>query len=164
MFRLGPSLWAVAAIVVSLANLVWSLPASGFIPNSPGFLWHPSDNTQTTCDQSTFAESTDLAPASWKQCAGLYSSWTSQNGTFDLTSANATGYMPILQTRDCALSVKPADPSKGPFTLGDGDVKTLLDTSLRQFSEGSDLRVMGMVKCAAAGGDRDEIDWRISKP
>ncbi|QUC21028.1 uncharacterized protein UV8b_05269 [Ustilaginoidea virens] len=133
------------------------------MPNSTGISWHPTSDTQSTCDASTFAESPNIDPANWRECASLYSSWTSENGTFNLSNVNGTGFTPILQTTDCTLGVKPADPSKGPFTIGDKDIKTLLGTSLRQFSEGTELRVTGVVKCAAASGAKGDVIWRISK-
>ncbi|KAG6026567.1 hypothetical protein E4U41_001233 [Claviceps citrina] len=131
--------------------------------NSTGISWHPSGDTQSTCGASTFTESASLAPANWRECASLYSSWTSHNGTFDLRNIDAAGFTPILRTKDCAIGVQPADASKGPFTIGDKDLKMLLHTSLRQFSEGTNLRVAGTVKCAAAKGTKAVMRWQISK-
>ncbi|KAK2593273.1 hypothetical protein QQS21_009038 [Conoideocrella luteorostrata] len=158
-------IFGVRTILAALcfANLGWALPANPVRLNSTGISWHPSGDTQSTCDPSTFVESPSAQPANWRECASLYSSWTSQNGTFKLGNVDANGFTPILQTTDCTLGVKPADPSQGPFTIGDKDIKTLLDTSLRQFSEGTDLRVMGIVKCAAASGTKGDVNWQISR-
>ncbi|KAG5990951.1 hypothetical protein E4U54_004001 [Claviceps lovelessii] len=153
--------WVVA--ILSSATLSWALPAASVAVNSTGISWHPSDDTQSTCGTSTFTESTNLDPADWRECASLYSSWTSQNGTFDLMNVDAAGFTPILRTKDCTLGVQPADASKGSFTIGDRDLKMLMNTSLRQFSEGTNLRVTGIVKCSAASGTTADVKWRISK-
>lgn len=153
----------VLVVALCFVSLSWAVPVASVIANSTGISWHPSGDTQSTCGPSTFAESPDIAPANWRECASLYSSWTSTNGTFSLGDVDANGFTPILQTTDCTLGVKPANPSQGPFIIGDKDVKTLLDTSLRQFSEGTDLRVTGIVKCAAASGTQGDVNWRISK-
>ncbi|KAG5916209.1 hypothetical protein E4U42_007770 [Claviceps africana] len=153
--------WVVAAIFSS-ATLSWALPSVPVVYPT-GISWHPSDETQSTCDTPTFIESKDLDPADWRECASLYSSWTSQNGTFDLRDVDAAGFTPILRTKDCTLGVQPADASTGSFTIGDMDLKMLLNTSLRQYSEGTDLRVMGIVKCAAGSGSKADVKWRISK-
>ncbi|KAG5972036.1 hypothetical protein E4U55_000944 [Claviceps digitariae] len=157
----GVFFWVVA--IFSLATLVCALPAASVAVNLTGLSWHPSRHSQSTCGTSTFIESTNLEPADWRECASLYSAWTSQLGTFDLRNVDAAGFTPILRTTDCTLGVQPADASKGSFTIGDQDLKMLLNTSLRQFSEGTDLRVTGIVKCAAASGTKADVKWRISK-
>ncbi|KAG6010204.1 hypothetical protein E4U21_007681 [Claviceps maximensis] len=154
--------WA-AVVLFSPATLSWALPTASVVVKSAGISWHPSGDTQSTCGTSTFIESTILDPADWRECASLYSSWTSQNGTFLLRNVDATGFTPILRTKGCTLGVQPADASKGSFTIGDEDLKMLLDTSLRRFSEGTDLRVTGIVKCAAASGTKADVKWQISK-
>ena len=152
---------SITFVTIVFAHLSASAPLGEL--NSTGISWHPSGNTQFTCDPSSFAESPTIDPANWRECASLYSSWTSTNGTFHLGDVDANGFTAILQTTDCTIAVKPADPSKGPFTIGDGDIKALLDTSLKQFSEGTNLRVTGIVKCAAATGSKADVIWQISK-
>ncbi|EFY85428.1 hypothetical protein MAC_08560 [Metarhizium acridum CQMa 102] len=150
-------------VAVCFVTLGWATSAVPIMANSTGISWHPANHTQSTCDPSTFDEPANTDPADWRECASLYSSWTSENGTFRLGDLNATGFTPILQTRDCTLGVKPADPCLGPFTIGDRDIKTLLETSLKEYSEGTDLRVAGNVKCATAIGSKGDVNWRISK-
>lgn len=157
------SLNLLAAVALSLADTGLGVPVYPVTTNSTGISWHPAGNTQSTCDPSTFAESPTIDPADWRECASLYSSWTSENGTFRVANVDANGFTPILQTTDCTIGVKPANPSQGPFTIGDRDIKTLLDVSLRQYSEGTDLRVTGTVKCTAAVGSKGDVIWRISK-
>ncbi|KAG5924698.1 hypothetical protein E4U61_007373 [Claviceps capensis] len=154
--------WAVVALISS-TSLSWALPAVHVVVNATGISWRPSDDTQSTCGTSTFIESTNLDPANWRECASLYSSWMSQNGTFYLRNVDSTGFTPILRTKDCALGVQPADASKRSFNIGDQDLKMLLATSLQQFSEGTNLRVSGTVKCAAAKGTKALVKWQISK-
>lgn len=152
-------------LVVTLyfVTLSWALSAVPIMANSTGISWHPANHTQSTCDPSTFSESTNTDPANWRECASLYSSWTSENGTFRLGDLDAIGFTPILQTTNCMLGVKPADPCLGPFTIGDRDIKKLLETSLKEFSKGTDLGVTGNVKCATAVGSKGDVNWRISK-
>ncbi|KHN95906.1 uncharacterized protein MAM_06268 [Metarhizium album ARSEF 1941] len=150
-------LLAVALCFVNLGRTLPVLP----VANSTGISWHPAGHTQSTCDPSTFDESSSKNPADWRECASLYSSWTTQNGTFKL--AGVDGFTPILQTTDCTLAVKPANSSMEPFTIGDRDVKALLETSLRRFSAGTDLGVGGVIKCASATCSKGDVNWRISK-
>jgi hypothetical protein len=151
------------AAVLCFVGFGLAMPASSFLPNSTGITWHPAHDTQSTCGPSTFSESPNIYPADWRECASLYSSWTSTNGTFSLVNVDANGFTPILHTTDCTLGVKPTNSSQGPFTIGDKDIKTLLFTSLRHFSAGTDLGVTGTVKCAAATGSQSDVNWRISK-
>ncbi|OAA51537.1 hypothetical protein NOR_00130 [Metarhizium rileyi] len=153
----------VLVLAICFLNLGFASPVVAPMANSTGISWHPAGYTQSTCEPSTFSASPNTDAANWRECASLYSSWTSTNGTFSLGNVDDSGFTPILHTTDCTLGVKPANPSQGPFTIGDRDIKTLLDTSLRQFSEGTDLRVTGIVRCASAMGRKGDVNWRISK-
>lgn len=158
-----PGLFCAVAAALGFANLGRALPTVSVTANSTGISWHPSGDTVSTCDAPTFQRWPSIDAANWREGASLYSSWTSQTGTFDLGNVDATGFIPVLQTEDCTLGIQPRDPSKGPFTIGDKDLKTLLGTSLRDYSAGTALGVKGVVKCAAAEGSKADVNWRISK-
>lgn len=140
-----------------------SASAESLTPGTVGINWQPSDDTQSTCDQSTFAEAPNADAANWRECAALYSSWSTANGTFIVSKEAGDEFAPVLKVQDCTLAVQVSDPSRVPYVIGDKDIKTLLQTSLKQFSEGTELSVVGNLNCAAAGGTKSAVNWRISK-
>jgi hypothetical protein len=151
------------AAALCLASLGCAIPLTANKIYSRGITWHPAGRTQSTCGPSTFADAPNIDAANWRECAGLYASWSSTNGTFSLGDLDANGFTPILQTKGCTLGVKPANPSQKPVIIGDKDVKELLYTSLQQFSQGTDLSVTGTVKCAEGSDSKGDVIWRISK-
>ena len=150
------------AFFASMAFLLFTSLAVALPPPmlaEPGISWRPAPSTQSTCDPSTYTpSSTD--PADWRECASLYSAWTAQNGTFVV--AGTGGFVPILHVSDCTFSVRVVDPSSAPVILGDRDVRAFLDVSLKDYSRGTDLGVVGTAECRGKKGMAG-VDWRISK-
>lgn len=162
------SLMVFALVVVALQTqtaAATALPNGSPFTNATGISWRPSQAAQCTCGSITFAADPSLDPASWRQCAALYSHWTSENGTFGV--ANADGhfsYRPLVGQTDCALAIAPLASTVGPYLIGSKDIEAILQRSLRDFSYGSLLAVNGTVECDVASGGRAPMSWRISKP
>lgn len=127
--------------------------------------WTPAAVHQTACDSATatFDDDEALAPADWRQCAALSSAWATENGTFTLRATTAADWVPLARAKDCVLAVRPLDPARGPFTIGDGDVAELLRSSLQRFSHGTEVAVSGVVKCPDAGQEMAGLVWHLAK-
>ncbi|KAM4063520.1 putative necrosis-inducing factor domain-containing protein [Hirsutella rhossiliensis] len=154
-------LLALEPQVVVAAALAYGSPFT----NATGISWRPSQAAQRTCGPITFAADPNLDPANWRQCAALYSHWTSENGTFGVANADhGPSYRPIVGQTDCALAVAPLASTTGPYLVGSKDIEAILQRSLRDFSYGSLLAVNGTVDCDVASGGRAPMSWKISKP
>ncbi|KAL3962843.1 hypothetical protein ACCO45_004366 [Purpureocillium lilacinum] len=173
-----------SALGLLVLAVSWALPMAALgspIANTTGLSWTPAADHQTTCERpATFAADPSLEPANWRECAALYSSWATENGTFRLlperqqaekksnsggdgddgvgSEYDADGFLVLLRETDCVLAVRPMDPAKAPFTVGDRDVNMLLEESLKNYSRGTELAVSGVVKCADAGGEKSRLD------
>ncbi|POR33835.1 Uncharacterized protein TPAR_05966 [Tolypocladium paradoxum] len=159
--------WPRAVLcVLLLVNLAAFVAAAGGRPpftDARGVSWTPSATHQSTCDQATFAFDSRLDPADWRQCVALASAWGAEKGTFRVAQGDDKTYRPILHQSDCTLAVEPMDAGKRSYTIGDEDVKKILDNSLKNFSHGTLLAVGGVVKCDVDSGGRAGLAWRISK-
>ncbi|UNI18009.1 hypothetical protein JDV02_004310 [Purpureocillium takamizusanense] len=179
-----------SALGLLMLAVSWVLPMATFgspIINTSSLSWTPAADHQTTCESpATFASDPTLEPANWRECAALYSSWAVENGTFRLfperrqtekeeqssgsggdggggNGENIDGFVVLLHETDCVLAVRPMDPAKAPFVVGDRDINMLLEESLKKFSRGTELAVSGVVKCADAGGEKAGLMWQLSK-
>ncbi|PWI67766.1 hypothetical protein PCL_02687 [Purpureocillium lilacinum] len=176
-----------SALGLLVLAVSWALPMAALgspIANTTGLSWTPAADHQTTCERpATFAADPSLEPANWRECAALYSSWATENGTFRLlperqqaekklsgrdgdgvgSEYDADSFLVLLRETDCVLAVRPMDPAKAPFTVGDRDVNMLLEESLKNYSHGTELAVSGVVKCADAGGEKAGLMWQLAK-
>ncbi|KAJ6438840.1 necrosis-inducing factor domain-containing protein [Purpureocillium lavendulum] len=170
--------------VVGLGPMVALASPATPVVNTSSLSWTPAPDHQTTCESpATFASDPSLEPADWRECAAMYSSWAAENGTFRLLPGKKLGGtggendetvaaqeggdnggpVVLLRETDCVLAVRPMDPTKAPFTVGDRDVYMLLGESLKKFSHGTEVAVSGVVKCADVGGEKAGLMWQLAK-
>lgn len=135
------------------------------------FIWTPSPSSLQTCTSATFTTLNTLPPASWRDCAALYSSWASINGSFTIypssttnndtsdttNNHDTTSFIPILKADACTLAVKPGTVS---YFVGDEDVGAILKEVLVGFSSGGLVAAKGGVVCDAVGGE-GELEWQL---
>lgn len=157
---------AVALLVLVLPQLVAAAAVALGAPftNATGISWRPSQAAQHNCGRIAIASDPGLEAASWRQCAALYSHWTSENGTFGVDNAgDSPAFRSLVAQTDCVLSIAPLASTTGPYLIGSKDVEAILQRSLADFSSGSMLAVNGTVECDIASGGRAPMSWRICK-
>ncbi|PTB65526.1 hypothetical protein BBK36DRAFT_1141485 [Trichoderma citrinoviride] len=146
---------------LAVAALVSAAPAPPTFQNSTDVTWTPAPSDQTTCDPSSFSQAPIPDAADWRFCAALSSAWASENGTFNIHDASGSAFIPVLKSEGCTLGVKASEQGQGPYTMGDQDVKAILNIALEYYSDGTDLSVEGSVKCNVADGGRAGLNWQI---
>lgn len=99
--------------------------------------------------------------ADWSECAALYSFWADESGNFNISDVSGGKSVAILKSRDCFLSVKAIDQSKGSYAMGDMDIQAILSTALLSHSRGSGLAVQGDVNCNVENGGKATLHWQI---
>jgi hypothetical protein len=124
------------------------------------FTWTPSPSSLQTCSSATFSPLTTLPPASWRDCAALYSSWAGVNGSFTIYPADDNEYgnfITILKADACTLAVK---PGAAEYFVGDADVDAILKEVLNGFSSGTLVAAKGAVVCDTVRG-AGEMEWLL---
>lgn len=147
------------ASLVALANA-----AAPPFTNNTAVAWTPSssDKSQSTCGTSSFALDSNITPADWRHCVALSSEWTGDHGVFVVKEKAGDAFVPVLISGECTLAVRGVDAGNGrKYHVGDADIGKILDKSLKDYSEGTDLAVHGEVKCDVEDGERAGLQWRI---
>ncbi|KPM43253.1 hypothetical protein AK830_g3238 [Neonectria ditissima] len=182
------NLIVVSTVLACAATTTSSVPATTSTAASAAvtpITWMPTAHHQKACDEASFAnESSEdpVTPADWRDCAALYSEWTSYNGTFSVGHANASaagygappsydypaaaaaskraaktnsnaGYIPIVQSGSCTLALKPGSLNQ-LLAVGDVDIAEILQNALNEHSSGTLLGARGDVNCAVRGLDK----------
>lgn len=165
-------------LTVTLVSLV-SLCLSSFAvsvtalrpPNAPPPIingtvvsWQSSPSHQSTCDPSTFSRATGPKPANWRDCVAMFSAWATQEGILHIKDVSGSNPVPVLRYGDCVLAFKPEQAGRGVFSIGDRDIDIIMDVSLKNLSDGTELTAQGIVKCDTAHHGRSALRWQMSSP
>lgn len=74
---------------------------------------------------------------------------------------SGSNLVPILRYGDCVLAFKPEQGGRGVFSVGDRDIDIIMDVSLKNLSDGTELAAQGTVKCDTAHHGKAGLRWQM---